>query len=300
MNWDLQIDETREWLKLLGRDPGDLRIRAFGPDFAVKGNLQADWQRIAEWQASKRAGAYAVVNPGGDADADITSGIALFAEWDDLTFEEQVERPAQLGLPRPTSRVFTGMRSIHNYWRLDQPITPSHWRVLTQRLIRFCESDRSISNPSRTMRLPGAWYLKKGELGKRTSLLETHGQVYSVETFELLLPPLPSPPQRKPVQWRGPVTRDIRDIQDALDAIPRRVAGTGTYLTYLVIFWGLIDAVVQAGWGKAEAIALMEDHSPSAECGWNIEQIARKPGERVTAGSFWHHAKAHGWRGRNA
>ena len=291
-----------EWCRTLGREPFgcDMHIRAIGPKGAIKGNLAMDCERFAAWQAEGR-GIFAIPNPGGHRAADISYCHALFNEWDDLPVEDQLIRPEELGLPAPTMRVLTGGKSVHNYWTFTDPIATKHWLPLIQRLINLCESDPSVKDPSRCMRLPGAFYAKNGVVGDRTAIIDLHGERYSAEAFDLLLPPLPASrrpggrPQRQPGRPR-PEPVKIRKISDALNRIPRRVPGSGTYGDYVRILWGLIAAVEEAGFTKADAIEMMEEHSPSKECGWDIEHTAKSPGEQVKAGTFFWFAQKHGWR----
>ena len=87
----------------------------------------------------------------------------------------------------------------------------------------------------------------------------------------------------------------VRQIAEALDHIPRRVAGQGTYGTYLRILWGLKAAITEAGGDEELAIRLMEAHSPSEVSGWDVAQVARSGGKHIGPGTFFHHAKQYGW-----
>ena len=52
-------------------------------------------------------------------------------------------------------------------------------------------------------------------------------------------------------------------------------------------------AEADAGYGKDKAIELMELHSPQ----WrDVRQVANSGGDQISAGTFWHIAKQHGWR----
>ena len=46
------------------------------------------------------------------------------------------------------------------------------------------------------------------------------------------------------------IPASLRQITEALDCIPRRVEGSGTYADYRNILWGLVDACAEAGYGK--------------------------------------------------
>lgn len=301
MTRDLTVDiaDALQWCRLLNREPwgADMLIRAIGPKGAIKGTLEQDCEKFGEWQA-RGFGIYAVPNAGGHSANDISLCNSLFNEWDDLPLEEQLSRPGELGLPAPTMRVLTGGKSVHNYWTFTDPIATKHWLPLIKRLIKLCKSDPSVKDPSRCMRLPGAFYAKNGVVGDRTTIIDIHGEQYSAETFDLLLPPLPAHvgprPQRQP-RRRASEPVKIRKISDALNCIPRRVPGSGTYSDYVRILWGLIAAVEEAGFTKADAVEMMEEHSPSKECGWDIEHTAKSPGEQVKAGTFFWFAQQHGW-----
>ena len=82
---------------------------------------------------------------------------------------------------------------------------------------------------------------------------------------------------------------------NALEAIPQRVEGSGTYADYRDILWGLMAACRDIGVDEQVAIDLMEAHSPSHSCGWDVEQVARSGGEQIGAGTLFFHAKQHGW-----
>ena len=116
-----------------------------------------------------------------------------------------------------------------------------------------------------------------------------------------MLPSLPVPSKPKPKKFPpkgGNFNKDpLPDIAAALDLIPRRKGGHGTYGDYRNILWGLVDACAEAGYPDQVAIDLMEAHSPSKQCDWNVAQVARSGGEQITAGTFWWHCQQHGWRG---
>ena len=79
-----------------------------------------------------------------------------------LPKEEQLAAIKRAQLPEPDFIVDTGGKSLHSYWRLDEPITPDEFRDLMQRLPQAVDAltpemlgDKGIHNPCRVMRAPG-------------------------------------------------------------------------------------------------------------------------------------------------
>jgi hypothetical protein len=75
---------------------------------------------------------------------------------------EQLAAIRRAGLPEPDFIVDTSGKSLHSYWRLDEPITPEQFRDLMQRLPQAVDAltpemrgDTGIHNPCRVMRAPG-------------------------------------------------------------------------------------------------------------------------------------------------
>jgi hypothetical protein len=296
-------------LALLGKDPAAARFRFFPhkqhPNRAAIGSrkLQGfDPAAITSHQATGR-GAYLVIGEGGDKDAAITSIPAVFVEWDDRPIEWQRDAWQHLGLPEPSIQVETGGKSLHTYWCLAEPLGPTEWRALQSRLIAHCGSDRSCSNPSRVMRLPGCAYLgSDGRPSGRTRIVTAAGHRYRPD--QLLPPELeaaarPKQPQprtpRLPRGERPPIgpARSLQQIQEALAAIPPITPGTGQRETFRALAWGLLSAVRQAGESDATALALLTHHSP--QVGDAADYLATDP-HTISAGSFWHLAKVSGWR----
>jgi hypothetical protein len=317
---------AQQFLSLLGKDPSTARLRAFPHRLnpakveigARKGPFDLD--AAEQWQRDGR-GIYLVINDGGDRKCEIAACRAFFVEWDDRPIAWQLNAWRELGLPEPSLIVLSGGKSAHCYWLLEQPIPPQEWAPLQAELIAYAGGDPHCKDASRVMRLPGCWYVDAG--GHPTALVElvhVSGQRYAPDDIALaLLPdefaepaagtaPQPEIPLQQPSE--GPGTgihlpnlddedfgppRPLEQIRSALAAIPRRVAGSNTYADYRNLLWGLIQACEQAGHDREQAIALMEAHSPSASCGWDIRQVASSGGEQISAATFWFHARQHGW-----
>ncbi len=317
---------AQQFLSLLGKSPAKARLRAF-PHRAnpAKGEIGArkgafDLAVAEQWQREGR-GVYLVINDGGDRKSEITACRALFVEWDDRPIAWQLTAWTELGLPEPSLIVLSGGKSAHCYWVLQQPISTQEWEPLQAELIAYAGGDPHCKDASRVMRLPGCWYIDAG--GQQVvpvELVHVSGQRYSAEDIALALLPDefaepaadPLPQQSIPLEQSSEgkatgipladlddedfgLSRPLEQIRTALAAIPRRVAGSNTYADYRNILWGLIQACEQVGHDRELAIALMEAHSPSASCGWDIRQVASSGGEQISAATFWFHARQHGW-----
>ena len=296
----LDLAQTKQFTSILKKQKGDLRLRAFYPsghpfkssDSGRKG--QPSRSVVEEWQNEGR-GVYAGINDGGDTDSEITQCRAVFCEWDDRPKEWQVDAWKDLGLPEPTIQVDTGGKSIHNYWVFAEPISVDDWKSLQTRLLDHADADRSLKNPSRVMRLPGTFHIDgDGNPGGLTTIIHTSDNYYTVRDLEKGLPSRKI--HEKMIEagrYSDYKSRTLDEVREALDKVPARKAGTGTYHIYRNLFWGLIKACEEAGSTRDQAISLMQANSPS----WKgLHQIATSGGEKVTAGTFWYWAKHFGWR----
>lgn len=296
----LDLSQTKLFTSILKKQKGDLRLRAFYPsghpfkssDSGRKGEPKRT--TVEEWQNEGR-GVYAVINDGGDTDSEITQCRAVFCEWDDRPKEWQIDAWKDLGLPEPTIQVDTGGKSIHNYWVFAEPIQVEDWKSLQTRLLDHADADRSLKNPSRVMRLPGTFHIDgDGNPGGLTTIINTSDNYYTVRDIEKGLPSRKI--HEKMIEagrYSDYKARTLDEIREALDKVPARKAGTGTYHIYRNLFWGLIKACEEAGSTRDQAISLMQANSPS----WKgLHQIATSGGEKVTAGTFWYWAKHFGWR----
>lgn len=310
--------QADRFLQLLGKEPATARLRGFPhrlnpnkyhpktrPNGIRARKGRYDLAAAHRWQQDG-CSIYLVVNNGGDKAAEITSCTAFFVEWDNRPVEWQLTAWQELGFGEPTFIVLTGGKSAHCYWVLDQPIPPEQWAPIQAALIEFAGGDRACKDASRVMRLPGAHYI--GPDGKPTgetaTIIHESGILYTPEEVDIwILPdefaePEPAAPPPPPsAAATGPTphgARPLDQIRDALACIPRR--GSGTYPDFRNILWGLIKACEEAGADIEAAIALMEEHSPSHACGWDVAQVARSGGEQITANTFWWHARQHGWR----
>ncbi|RUT12327.1 hypothetical protein DSM107010_23370 [Chroococcidiopsis cubana SAG 39.79] len=154
------------------------------------------WHHIEQLQAEGR-GCYFVVNGGGHSDRDVTQGRAIFFEHDNLDKQLQRELWKTLGLPEPTVQVDTGGKSIHTKYALSTPCSVEQWPELQADLLEFVDGDRKLKNPSRVMRLAGAYYIKPGQNPIQSQLILNTGKTYSYEQLRVTIP------KQQPIVDRG-------------------------------------------------------------------------------------------------
>jgi hypothetical protein len=218
-------------LSLLGYQPGDTvhlrfipgkgyELETFNRNYPIKA---IPWGYLHQLQ-SKGYGIYLAVN-GGHCDKDVSHGRALFIEWDNLPKSGQWERLREMeaaGFPSPTFVVET-RRSLHCYWALSEPLPVETWKALQAELLRLTESDPTISNPSRVMRLAGSWHIAAGAepvhcpLHLGTGQPITPGQLK--HGLRQLAPP-PAPENLQTTTTKTPMENRNGFATQAIDLIP--------------------------------------------------------------------------------
>ncbi len=172
---------------------------------------------MAEWLEAHNQGSYdgiyIGVNPrgqttggsgGSGTDADVVCFRSLFVDFDDATIDEAIRRITAAGLPSPTFLVASGRATgTHAYWRLASPVENSSvWKGLQRTLISVLQTDPTIHNPSRIMRLPGTFNHKRGAecrllISGEPTQFNTWQSIGISPTFEPEPPTLPYDPDRK-------------------------------------------------------------------------------------------------------
>ena len=219
----LSIDRQQATIqiKVLGHSLSDaVRIRAFlpkeDPNYGPNTGRKADklnWEQIEGWQA-QGYGVYIVVNGGGHKDEDVTHCRAIFCEFDDRPIENQIWFWRELGLPEPSLQVQT-RKSVHTYWVFDEPIAVDAWRDLQSRLLTYTGSDPALKNPSRVMRLAGAYHIKPGHEPLRCDIIHNSKQRYSYLELNTTIPAL-TPSPSSPAQSRAlPLLESLPELHGA-------------------------------------------------------------------------------------
>jgi len=200
---NLKIDQQQAitQLETLGYNRGDaVYVRAFlpkedpryGPGTGRKAD-QLNFAQCDRWQA-EGYGIYFVINGGGHSDNDVLSCRAIFCEFDDRPIEDQISFWQDLGLPEPSMQIAT-RKSIHTYWVFSEPIPVEQWRELQAALLAYTNSDQALKNPSRVMRLAGAYHIKPGCDPLRCDIIPNSGKRYNYSELRDQIPV----PQLEPV-----------------------------------------------------------------------------------------------------
>ncbi len=196
-NHELHIDRNQatEQLKALGYSRGDtIYPRVIVPDGDPRKSTNAQARNLQglKWSEVERFnqdgyGIYIVVNGGGHKDEDITHCRAIFCEFDDRPVEDQIFFWRDLSLPEPSLQIAT-RKSVHTYWVFDSPIPVEDWRQLQTALLTYTESDQSLKNPSRVMRLAGAYHIKPGSDPIQCQIIHQSSNRYSYEELRSHIP----------------------------------------------------------------------------------------------------------------
>jgi len=199
---NLKIDRTQalDQLKALGyQDNEIIYLRFFYPEGdsrkekdkgrKLEGSFpHLPWHKIERMQIEGR-GCYFVVNGGGHSDTLVQKGRAIFHEHDDLDKKTQRNLWRKLNLPEPTIQIDTGGKSIHTKYTFSTPCSVEQWRELQTDLLEYVDGDRQIKNPSRVMRLAGAYHIKPGRQPIQSQIILKTDKVFSYQELRRAIPP---------------------------------------------------------------------------------------------------------------
>ena len=152
--------------------------------------LPALEKQLREENAAGR-GVYFVVNGGGQSDREVKYPVAQFMEMDEGTFAEQLDLINQF--PLQPSLIVKTKKSLHTYWLLyEDRARIDYWKTLQERLIYCFDSDKSIKNPSKVMRVPGFNHCKQDPPVPVKLIYVDMSAIYSQRDFDAVLPLTPA------------------------------------------------------------------------------------------------------------
>lgn len=97
---------------------------------------------------------------GGASDKDTLAGWVAWADCDHVDPREAWKTVIEVGLPKPTMAIGSG-HGLHPYWRFRKSVSPKGISELVGDIASLIQSDSSVRNPSRILRVPGFQNLKK-------------------------------------------------------------------------------------------------------------------------------------------
>ncbi len=243
----LQVDRKALecFLDMLGLEPSEgLHLRAFAPKRLQPTKEQIEngskhLQGISPSQPFRSIEAiegwannvtrigydpYFVVNAGGQSKEHITRYRAIFAEFDDITKEKQLEIFQEKMLS--PSGMTDSKNSIHAYWVFDEPVSPELGEQLQKDLLAYLRCDPSIGDRSRVMRLPGSWHTK--DVIPHLCAFTLGEKKYSYQELRNVVPTVPEPKkveplknnQQKPKVAKNNLVEDERVIKRCLELLP--------------------------------------------------------------------------------
>ncbi len=179
---------TSEFLAEFFQSGEPVNYRAFPPRGKSGGAVKTtDESRLSA--LNETSGIYFVVNSGGDRDEEITKFNAFFMEIDGLSFGSQKQKIDASPLP-PAIRVRT-KKSMHSYWPIEGPCTRQEWEDMQARLIHFFDSDPSIKNPSRVMRVPGYDHIDDAGNRRTVAIREFTQRKFTLAEMQAAYPTAP-------------------------------------------------------------------------------------------------------------
>jgi len=97
-------------------------------------------------------------------------------------------------------------KSVHNYWRAN--LTKEQWIELQQDLLVYTQSDQQLKNPSRVLRLAGAWHIKPGCEPIRCDIIHESNKVYTYEQLRAAIPRRQQPEQPT-INYQPSISDDV-------------------------------------------------------------------------------------------
>ena len=144
---------------------------------------------------------YFYVNGGGVRDKEINKFNALFIDFDKgktenkeyypldevAQYKEECIKKVQDFDFEPSFIVET-RNGIHVYWLLNDGALPEEWKICTERLISYFDSDPRVKNPARLMRVPHYNWIKDINNPFMCNVIESNIIKYDIEDFMFCLP----------------------------------------------------------------------------------------------------------------
>lgn len=276
------IFEPGDWveLRLIRSGSASSRWFQFGDDQAMSDALA--WAAKKNAAGEKPWNVYVGVNPRkGDrlkGDGNIATARAVFADFDGgTTPDEALERINAADLPTPSMVIASG-GGTHTYWRLAEPLADlERFKAIQKALAGLLNSDKTIHNPERIMRLPGFDNVKPDRPGRPPCRIVEHNDyMHDLAAFPV---DAPRPARPTPAVKRGGMGDASRAFLDHGQLLP----GGGRRETMFTVACDL----AARGWREGDAEAAIMQRMQAlgltaedlADCPRQIHNAFKKPRE---------------------
>jgi len=195
MTMQSNIDRFTDAIKLIDalfkeEEIFEFRFIGKGKKPFSKWQLRSEAIKRLPWCAEQNAQGYNVYfsacprsGLGRRKDADVPYGRSTWADFDHVSPEEAEQRIRDAGLPIPTFVINSG-HGTHAWWIFGEEIAPEKVRDLNDRAAKLLNSDPSVKNVGRIMRLPS--FINKKPPEAECYIVST-GEVVDLCAFETAL-----------------------------------------------------------------------------------------------------------------
>ena len=193
------LETLRQFKEVLFEEDDLIEIRTLWNERGTKNHPQSYWVFAEDLEDSiapinkrnkKGYGVFVGVLPriekGNTNDDEVTSSSILWVDFDHISNREAKKKIKSSPMPQPTMLVNSG-NGLHAYWKLSEKQPPSVLAKMVHDMSHLLESDTSVCNPSRILRLPP--FINTKIPNKETGILQIHhDNVYSFDELRSLVP----------------------------------------------------------------------------------------------------------------
>lgn len=154
----------------------------------LRGTLDQCWQSICNYNA-QGYGAFVVINEldgNGNELNNVTAIRAHFIDLDNLSAQQNYRRAAQWS-PAPSFAVQSSPNKHHVYWLVKPYSGNDRFTLIQRKLAQLFDADKSITDATRVMRLPGTMHCKNDRVMVTCHALAGRDQSITAETLETAL-----------------------------------------------------------------------------------------------------------------
>lgn len=153
---------SKAFLMMLDPNAKDFHFRVFIDDKTqteskprnFKGSFETHAKKFQSLNDQSR-GIFVVINEGGQKDEEVTRVRAVFADTDGAPLDPIIETL------EPHMVIKTSPGRWHIYWLVDDNFPLDQFKPIQAAIAQKFGTDKSVTNPSRVMRLPGFFHRKQ-------------------------------------------------------------------------------------------------------------------------------------------